>query len=78
MDNGILVKNLQDRFVIIDNYPALDNRLSLEARGLFYFINTLPDGDSFDAYTLSKMLEIDISKVESALNELDKFGILGE
>lgn len=78
MENGVLVKNLQDRFVIIDNYPALDNRLSLEARGLYYFINTLPDGANFDAYTLSQMLELDISKVEPALNELDKLGILGE
>ena len=54
----------------ISKKPALDDKLSLEAKGFYYVMTALPHNFKFTAKNISKLLDMDIKEVDKLIDEL--------
>lgn len=68
-------KRLQTNFTTIDNRIAQSN-LSYEARGLYFYMQSLPDDWRFSEERLARAGGIGIDKIKRILKELFSIGLL--
>ena len=72
----MLEKKLQTNFTIADNRIAQDKTLSYEARGLYFYMLSLPSDWDFSEQRLAKQGGIGIDKIKRILKELFSAGLL--
>lgn len=72
----MLNKKLQKNFTIADNRIMQLQGLSFEARGLYFYMLSLPDDWEFSEYRLAKNGGIGIDKCKRILKELFCIGLL--
>ena len=72
----MLEKKLQTNFTIADNRIAQDKTLSYEARGLYFYMLSLPSDWDFSEQRLAKHGGIGIDKIKRILKELFSAGLL--
>lgn len=72
----MLVKRLTTNFTQIDNRIAQCEKLSFEARGLYFYIQSLPDGWEFSEWRIAKAGGIGLDKTKRILKELFTIGLL--
>lgn len=72
----ILQKRLQGDFTIIDNRIARCSSLSLEAKGLYYYMISLPNDWDFSEARISQSCGLGIDKLKRVLKELFSIGLL--
>ena len=72
----MLTKNLQTNFTIADNRIAQDKSLSYEARGLYFYMLSLPSNWEFSEQRLAKQGGVGIDKIKRILKELFSAGLL--
>lgn len=63
-------------FTVVYRSVAQDSRLTLKARGLFLFMQSLPDDWTFSQSHLAKMTGVGRDQIRTALTELEKTGYL--
>ena len=61
---------------IVDKRIALRDDLSLEAKGLYFYIQSLPDDYDIKEEELSKSGNCSVEKIKTWLKELEDKGIL--
>ena len=72
----MLNKKLQKNFTIADNRIMQNSRLSFEARGLYFYMLSLPDGWEFSEARLAKNGGIGLDKCKRILKELFEIGLV--
>ena len=72
----MLRKKLQSNFTTIDNRIMQKRGLSFEARGLYFYMISLPDGWEFSEARLAKNGGIGIDKCKRILKELFEIGLV--
>ena len=72
----MLNKKLQKNFTIADNRIMQNNRLSFEARGLYFYMLSLPDGWEFSEARIAKNGGIGLDKCKRILKELFEIGLV--
>ena len=72
----MLRKNLQQKFITIDKRVALRDDLSLEAKGLYFIIQSYPDDYEIKLEELAKNSGCSINKVKKLLKEFKDKDIL--
>ena len=72
----MLNKKLQKNFTIADNRIMQNNRLSFEARGLYFYMLSLPDGWEFSEARIAKNGGIGLDKCKRILKELFEIGLI--
>lgn len=72
----MLKKILQENFTIIDNRIAQCKNLSFEARGLYFYMQSLPDDWEFSEWRLAQNAGIGLDKTKRILKELFELGLL--
>lgn len=63
-------------FTMVDNAVIRDNRLSLQAKGLLWYMLSCVDDWDFSAEKLQHYTNTKRSRIETALNELEEFGYI--
>lgn len=69
-------KKLQKNFTIADNRIMQCDKLSFEARGMYFYILSLPDDWDFSEERLAKNGNMSVCKCKRILKELFKIGLL--
>ena len=69
-------KKLQKNFTIADNRIMQNSQLSFEARGLYLYMISLPDGWEFSEARLAKNGGIGLDKCKRILKELFEIGLI--
>lgn len=72
----MLNKKLQKNFTVTDNRIMQKQGLSFEARGLYFYMISLPDGWEFSEARLAKNGGIGIDKCKRILKELFEIGLV--
>ena len=72
----MLNKKLQKNFTIADNRIMQNSRLSFEARGLYFYMLSLPDGWEFSEARIAKNGGIGLDKCKRILKELFDIGLV--
>ena len=72
----MLRKKLQKNFTIADNRIMQNSQLSFEARGLYLYMISLPDGWEFSEARLAKNGAIGLDKCKRILKELFEIGLI--
>ena len=72
----MLRKKLQKNFTVIDNRIMQSNHLSFEARGLYFYMLSLPDGWEFSEARIAKNGGIGLDKCKRILKELFEIGLV--
>lgn len=72
----MLRKNFQQNFITIDKRIALREDLSIGARGLYFYIQSLPDDYDIKEEELAKNGNCSVDKVKKWLKELEDKGVL--
>ena len=72
----MLRKKLQKNFTIADNRIMQNSQLSFEARGLYLYMISLPDGWEFSEARLAKNGGIGLDKCKRILKELFEIGLI--
>ena len=72
----MLNKKLQKNFTIADNRIMQNSRLSFEARGLYFYMLSLPDGWEFSEARLAYNGGIGLDKCKRILKELFEIGLV--
>lgn len=72
----MIKKKLNKNFSIIDNRIAQYKGLSFEARGLYFYMTSLPDGWDFSEERIAKNANIGLLKCKRILKELFTIGLL--
>ena len=72
----MLNKKLQKNFTIADNRIMQNSRLSFEARGLYFYMLSLPDGWEFSEARIAKNGGIGLDKCKRILKELFEIGLV--
>ena len=72
----MLNKKLQKNFTIADNRIMQNSQLSFEARGLYFYMASLPNGWEFSEARLAKNGGIGIDKCKRILKELFEIGLV--
>ena len=72
----MLRKKLQNNFTIADNRIMQNSQLSFEARGLYLYMISLPDGWEFSEARLAYNGGIGIDKCKRILKELFEIGLI--
>ena len=72
----MLNKKLQKNFTIADNRIMQNSYLSFEARGLYFYMLSLPDGWEFSEARLAKNGGIGLDKCKRILKELFEIGLI--
>ena len=72
----MLNKKLQKNFTIADNRIMQNSRLSFEARGIYFYMLSLPDGWEFSEARLAKNGGIGLDKCKRILKELFEIGLV--
>ena len=72
----MLKKKLQSNFTIADNRIMQNSQLSFEARGLYLYMISLPDGWEFSEARLAKNGGIGLDKCKRILKELFEIGLV--
>ena len=72
----MLTKKLQTNFTIADNRIAQDKTLSYEARGLYFYMLSLPSDWDFSEQRLANQGCVGIDKIKRILKELFSVGLL--
>ena len=72
----MLNKKLQKNFTIADNRIMQSSRLSFEARGLYFYMLSLPDGWEFSEARIAKNGGIGLDKCKRILKELFEIGLV--
>lgn len=71
-----LINKLKDNFTVIDNNVLKLKEISLQAKGLYVILISLPDEWDFSAKGLASLSFNRIDGTKSALKELESFGLL--
>ena len=72
----MLNKKLQKNFTIADNRIMQNSQLSFEARGLYFYMLSLPNGWEFSEARLAKNGGIGLDKCKRILKELFEIGLV--
>ena len=72
----MLRKKLQSNFTTIDNRIMQNSQLSFEARGLYFYMLSLPNGWEFSEARLAKNGGIGLDKCKRILKELFEIGLI--
>lgn len=72
----MLNKKLQKKFTIADNRIMQSSNLSFEARGLYFYMLSLPNGWEFSEARLAKNGGIGLDKCKRILKELFEIGLI--
>ena len=72
----MLNKKLQKNFTIADNRIMQNSHLSFEARGLYFYMLSLPDGWEFSEARIAKNGGIGLDKCKRILKELFEIGLV--
>lgn len=72
----MLNKKLQKNFTIADNRIMQNSQLSFEARGLYFYMASLPNGWEFSEARLAKNGGIGLDKCKRILKELFDIGLV--
>ena len=72
----MLNKKLQKNFTIADNRIMQNSQLSFEARGLYFYMASLPNGWEFSEARLAKNGGIGLDKCKRILKELFEIGLV--
>jgi hypothetical protein len=72
----MLNKKLQKNFTITDNRIMQNSQLSFEARGLYFYMISLPNGWEFSEARLAKNGGIGLDKCKRILKELFEIGLV--
>lgn len=72
----MLKKKLQGNFTITDNRIAQSDRLSLEARGLYHYMSSLPDDWEYSEQRLANNAGCSVDRIKRILGELFSIGLL--
>ena len=72
----MLRKKLQSKFTTIDNRIMQNSQLSFEARGLYFYMLSLPNGWEFSEARLAYNGGIGIDKCKRILKELFEIGLI--
>lgn len=69
-------KKLQSNFTIIDNRIAQSRDLSIEAKGLYFYMQSLPDDWDFSEIRIAEGIGAGLDKTKRIIKELLDFGLL--
>lgn len=72
----MLRKRFQKNFTIADNRIMQCNDLSIEARGVYFYMASLPDDWEFSEERLAKDCKCGVDKIKRILKELFSIGLL--
>lgn len=72
----MLIKNFQQNFITIDKRIALREDLSLEAKGLYFIIQSFPDDYDIKEEELAKNGGCSVNKIKKLLKEFKDKDIL--
>lgn len=71
-----LTKNFTKNFTITDNRVAQCGELDLNAKGLYFYIASLPDDWDFSIERIARANNTTEGKVKSAIEQLERVGLL--
>lgn len=71
-----LTKNFTKNFTITDNRVAQCSELDLNAKGLYFYIASLPDDWDFSIERIARANNTTEGKVKSAIEQLERVGLL--
>ena len=72
----MLIKRLQKNFTIADNRIIQNENLTISAKGLYFYMLSLPNDWDFSEERLARKCKCGVTKIKTSLKELFEIGLL--
>lgn len=72
----MLIKRLQKNFTIADNRIIQNDNLTISAKGLYFYMLSLPNDWDFSEERLARKCKCGVTKIKTILKELFEIGLL--
>ena len=72
----MLIKRLQKNFTIADNRIIQNDNLTISAKGLYFYMLSLPNDWDFSEERLARKCKCGVTKIKTCLKELFEIGLL--
>ena len=72
----MLIKRLQKNFTIADNRIIQNDNLTISAKGLYFYMLSLPNDCDYSEERRARKCKCGVSKIKTILKELFEIGLL--